>query len=169
LFWDQEFHYYMRNRKRNERPAFVFPASCRTPFVTNRFASGAQSPPDRHFSIKLYLFKSCPKPLPAAAGLIFDVRFVFFEQQISIRFTDTLGRRDIILSCFKPVDDLFGGLIGGLSAFSIKFGQGVVQTHEADLSVIGKFQHAPANCRLGGVSPVCSPFLVIMRYVLRRL
>ena len=95
-------------------------------------------------------------------GSILDVRSVFLQQDISILFADTIGRRDIILSGFKPVDDLFGGIISSLFTFGIKFSHDLVQTKDADLGIIGKFQHAPANYRLRGDSPISSPFLVIL-------
>jgi hypothetical protein len=80
---------------------------------------------------------------------------------MGILSTDVFGRGDIVFLRLHPLDDLSGGLIIRLSAFSIKFCHDVVQADDADLRVIGEFQHAPANWGRWGNSPIHS-LLVIM-------
>jgi hypothetical protein len=100
-------------------------------------------------------------PLPSAFGLIPYIVFVFLQQDISVLFTGMFRRGDKVLSCLQPFDNLFGGLINRLSAFSIKVSHDGIQTNDADLCIIRKFQHVPANYRLREGSSAFSPFLFV--------
>jgi hypothetical protein len=73
-----------------------------------------------------HLFNSLLSPLSASAGVILNVSSVFFQQNIGVLFTDTFRGGYIVVFCFQPLDDLFGGLICGLSAFSEKLSHDVV-------------------------------------------
>jgi hypothetical protein len=116
------------------------------------------------------------KPLSAAAGSILNVDSVFLQQDISVLLTDPIRRGDIVVFYLQPLDDFFGGLIGRVPAFSVKIGHDVVQTNDAYLRIIEKFQHAPANWGQRGDSPIHSSFVFMLRNavsvlwrVLRRL
>lgn len=78
--------------------------------------------------------------LPVVVGSILNVLSVLLQQGISVLFTGTVRRGDIVLLGFQPVDDLFDGLIIRGSAFSVKVGQYLVQTFNADLCVIKEAQ-----------------------------
>lgn len=62
------------------------------------------------------------------------------------------GGRDVIITFLQPIEDFFGGVVTGLSAFRVKVGQYLLQTNNTDLCFIRKPQHAPTNCRRFGIA-----------------
>jgi len=112
--------------------------------------------------LSIPFFKSRPNPLPAAAGSILDIFSVFLQQDISVLSAGTVRGRDIVPFCLQPVDDLFDGIIGRLSAFSAEISHYIVKTNNSDLYIIREGKYVPANWRRRVSSPVFSPLLVIM-------
>jgi len=103
----------------------------------------------------------------AASTSLLNVVPVFPKQDIGIFPADTLGGWNIVVFCLQPPDDLFRGLIVRLSAFGVDLSDYLIQAKYSDLRIIGKFQQAPANCRLrDGSNPILSSLLFILRNIL---
>jgi len=102
----------------------------------------------------------------ASPESILEVGSVFLQQDIGVLFAGAFRRRNKVFFRLEPVDDLCGGFIGRLSAFSVKFSHDLVQTIDADLCIIGKFQRAPSNWRRRRDSSIFSSALFILETAL---
>jgi len=78
-------------------------------------------------------------------SLIFNKFPILFQKHVSVFSVSTARRWDIVFISFESLDNLFRGLIIRRHPFRKKLCQSLVQTEDADLCIIDKFQCAPTN------------------------